>query len=438
MQAKNMKTPLRAWVARCATIALLAMVSACGGGSSGGGSPAPATSAGGTGTSSSTSSTGSTNTTPPNGFTPVAAAANVVSIVVDKGTDGSSVDSPFVTVTVCVPGTSTCQAIDHVLVDTGSYGLRIAASALTTVPASSLPAVSAPGGAPLAECAGFVSGYAWGSVRTADVKISGETASAVPVQVVDDTGAPYASVPSGCITHWGPTNLGVGAGSRGILGVGFDKQDCGATCTVSTDPSKYFACPATGCVSSLAPLPTQVTSPVSLFATDNNGVVVGFPSVALGGASSVTGQMIFGIGTQANNQVGSNVVYTVDGGGNFTTTYGGQALQSFIDSGSNGIFFDDASLRPYICNGAHAGFYCPQSTLSLSATVAGINGSSSGVAFQVESLSGLSSTTAVAHLGGDIGGGFFDWGLPFFLGRTVFVAMRGATTPLGTGPYWAF
>lgn len=431
MQEKNSKAPLRAWVARCATIALLAMVTACGGGSSGG-SPAPATSAGGSGTGGSTGSTGSTNTTPPNGFTPVAAAANVVSIVVDKGTDGSAVDSPFVTVTLCVPATQTCQSIDHVLVDTGSYGLRIAASALTTVPATSLPAVNAPSGAPLAECAGFVSGYAWGSVRTADVRISGESASAVPVQVVNDRASAYATVPTACSSTG--VAMGVGAGSKGILGVGFLKQDCGTTCTVSTAPRMYFACPSTGCVSTLAPLASQVTSPVAQFASDNNGVVIGFPSVALGGAPSVTGQMIFGVGTQPNNQLGSAVVYTADSSGNFTTTYGGQQLQSFVDSGSNGIFFHDTSITP--CPSG-SGFYCPATPRSLAATVTGVNGATSNVGFEVESPSTLPGTTGVAHLGGDLGG-FFDWGLPFFLGRTVFVAMQGASTTGGLGPYWAF
>ena len=32
----------------------------------------------------------------------------------------------------------------------------------------------------------------------------------------------------------------------------------------------------------------------------------------------------------------------------------------------------------------------------------------------------------------------FDFGLPFFFGRTVFVAVTGAQTPKGVGPYWAY
>jgi hypothetical protein len=34
--------------------------------------------------------------------------------------------------------------------------------------------------------------------------------------------------------------------------------------------------------------------------------------------------------------------------------------------------------------------------------------------------------------------GYFDWGLPFFFGRTVFTAMSAAMTPAGLGPYFAY
>jgi len=125
----------------------------------------------------------------------------------------------------------------------------------------------------------------------------------------------------------------------------------------------------------------------------------------------------------------------VNGQGDFTTTYKGTIYPaSFIDSGSNAIFFADGTIPT--CSG---GFYCPASTLSLSAVNTSTGGVSGTVAFTVENLRSLPVTTAAAHVGADIGlARSVDWGLPFFFGRTVFVAMSGASTPAGSGPYWAY
>ena len=62
---------------------------------------------GGTGSSST-----KTQTPPPTG-------SNVASLTVNAGPAGDYANGAFTSVTVCTPGTSTCQTIDGVLVDTG-------------------------------------------------------------------------------------------------------------------------------------------------------------------------------------------------------------------------------------------------------------------------------------------------------------------------------
>ncbi len=402
--------PLLSWLLPAATALQL---TACGGGGGGGGGGAEAV--------------GVTA-----GGQAVVAGANVLPMTVDTGVGGRAINSPFVTVTVCQPGTSVCQEIDHVLVDTGSTGLRIAASALPAGLRQALPAVTAGNGSAAGQCAQFASGYSWGSVRRADVRLAGETAAGLPIQVIDDPAAPYTSVPAAC-SATGPS-IGSGQGAKGILGVGLFTQDCGLACAVSTAPSVYFGCTAGGCTSSTMPLASQVSHPVASLPGDNNGVVLVLPPVPLGGSGPLVGSLVLGIGTQANNQLDGASVYTTDAQGFFTTVYNGTTFpNSFLDSGSNGLFFRDASIP--LCGD----FYCPPSPLTRSATNVGTNGTSGTVSFLVDDVSALPAGTAAAHLGGDtFAADTFDWGLPFFFGRRVFVARAGAATPYGAGPWWGY
>jgi hypothetical protein len=356
--------------------------------------------------------------------------ANTLAITLDRGTDGAAINAPFVTVTVCVPGTSDCRTVDHVLVDTGSFGLRLAASSVLNS-GLQLPAVTNAAGVQVGECGHFASGFVWGSVRRADVKLAGETAANLPIQVVGDPATLFAAVPRGC-SNTG-ANFGADLGANGILGVGVFNEDC-PTCANSTAPAVYFACAAIGCSSTTLPLASQVANPVRAFSADNNGVVVVLPEVPPGGAETLSGSLIFGIGTQSNNQLGTATVFTTDNRGEFTTFYKGTTFaSSFLDSGSNGIFFDDPAIP------ACFGFYCPPDPLALSAINRSSTGVSSTVNFTIESIQSINSRTVAANLGGDINlPGAFDWGLPFFFGRKVFVGISGASTPGGTGPFWAY
>jgi predicted aspartyl protease len=376
---------------------------------------------------------GSNHSTPPN--TIVSTGLNVAPIAVNGGPTGNYPDAAFASVTVCEPGTSTCQTIDDVLVDTGSFGLRVLSSALTV----SLPQQKASDGNPVAECLTFLASYTWGPVQTADVQIAGEKASSAPIQVLSDTDFP---APSSCTSSGFQSADTLDAlGANGILGVGLAEQDCGSPCPANAD--QYYECPSSGCQPIAQASGQQVINPVALFTTDNNGVIVELPAASSGGESSVSGSLVFGIGTQSNNGLGGATVYTAPAG-SFTTSYNGQSYPgSFIDSGSNGYFFLDSSLTGLTnCASNDQGFYC--SSGNFTATNQGSNAASGSVKFSIASAATLFANPSNFVLG-DLGGPssnsvpfYFDWGLPFFFGRNVFVAIVGASTPGGAGPYWAY
>ena len=393
---------------------------------------------------------------------PAQPASNVQPIVVDAGPEPQTfidADEAFTSVTICVHGTSTCQTIDHIQVDTGSAGLRLISSVLTIT----LPPENNSSGNPLDECTVFSDGYIWGPVATADITMAGEQAAGAPVQIIIPSSSSPA-VPSSCSSQnpaGGNGNEGGSSnsnsvstfGANGIIGVGLFQQDCGGFCvTNATNPTVYYDCPSSGCTPTTATLAQQVPNPVTMFATDNNGVVIQLPSVPNGGSASVSGSMIFGIGTQSNNGLGSATIYPVpdtgNNAGNIITTFSGHSYpSSFIDSGSNGIFFLDSTTTGIpTCAGQNSGWYCPtNSPDNLSATNQGqdANGNPVGTAgtvnFTIEDASTLFNTnnTAFSTLGGP-NPGAFDWGLAFFFGRNVFTAIDQMSTPGGTGPYFAY
>ena len=371
---------------------------------------------------------GGSHSTTPNVITTT--GNNVAAITVNSGPPGNGgyINGGFTSVTVCTSGTSTCQTIDGILVDTGSSGLRILSSLLTVA----LTQEKAPDSNNVFECLPFLSGYTWGPVETADVQIAGEKASSVAIQAIGTT----TPVPIACSDFGTASDTLQTLGANGLLGVGLFAQDCGSGCPTSI----YYECPAAGCFGVAASLAEQVVNPVAFFSTDNNGVIVELPAVS-GGEASVSGSLVFGIGTQSNNGLGGAKVYTSDDFGNFTTSYKGASYSgSFIDSGSNGFYFLDGSTTGITLCGDIAGFYCPSNTVSVTATNQGVNGTSDAVTFNVgntDSLFAMQSDFVYGDLGGEFSGAF-DWGLPFFYGKNVFVAIQGASTPGGAGPYWAF
>ncbi len=411
-------------------VLVLAALAACGGGGGGGG-----------GGGSTTTSAAPAATTSP---TPVAPGANVQPIVVAL-TSGSTVNQAFTSVTLCAPGSaSNCQTINNVFVDTGSSGLRIVASVLSAALAPALTQQNDASGNPIVECAQFVDGFSWGPVKIADMQIAGERANSLPIQVIGDAAFPASAIPASCSGTGQARNSVAQLHANGILGVGMFRQDCGSACALRTTPGIYFVCPASGCQPALVSQALQVQNPVAMFPVDNNGVMVQLPAVAAAGATTASGSLVFGIGTQTNNGLGSASVVGVSAStGHFATLYNGAVYNaSFVDSGSNALFFGDPSI-PVCSGGAAPGFFCPFSTQTGFAVIQGTNGASASVSFSVANANALignnPSFAAFSNLAApQFVASTFDWGLPFFFGRNVYSAISGASTPAGTGPYIAF
>jgi len=423
----------------------LLLLAACGGGSgSGGGS-------GGGGT------------------TPV---SNSVTVTVDggpaalnEGPDGYTAQNIlYVSITLCAPGSTTnCQTIDHIQVDTGSVGLRLFPSVLNASLLSAMPSQTDGSGNPVGECYTYVDGYVFGSVRTADFQVAGETVSSLPLQVIGDSGV-FSSVPATC-SAGGGTNLNTVQlfGANGIIGIGVTTTDCGAYCTSAGGYSSaiYYDCPSAGCggiiartSSASAPF-QQLPNPVAAFAADNNGTLITLPAAPTAGETTMSGTLYFGIGTQTDNALASNatVLTTTNsssalGPGLLTAIYSGQTLnESFIDSGSSEYFFVDSTI-PLCTAAGYNGEYCPGSPLTLTTTIQGSNGASVGDTFTLyNAFSTFPANYSVAPgIGGNTNIIFgaqayqnsFDFGLPFFYGRSVYTAIEGLNAGGTTGPYVAF
>ena len=365
-------------------------------------------------------------------------------LTVSNGTDSSGVNLPQVSIRLCAPGTGTCQTIDNVLVDTGSTGIRIAADALNSAMKSALPQ-EAVNGAPLNACAQFLDGYTWGTMRVADVTLGPKSASAQPLQIVGDPNS--GNVPAACSDNntLQPENTPDKLGTNGIIGVAAVLQDCGAACAQQAIPATYYTCAAgASCRGTTVPLAMQAQNVVANFAQDNNGVVLGLPAISSAGQGVTVGTLYFGVATQGNNAMsGATVLKTDSRTLSVSVSYKNTSFpDSFLDSGSNFFFLNDSTIAQCASNGTFKGFYCPASTLALSASFTAATGPALSQSFAIASaqslFTGNPGVVAVDNIAAASSGtSAIDFGLPFFYGRLVAVLNEGQSALGQQGPFTA-
>lgn len=389
---------------------------------------------------------------------PPAPTQNTLGLTIDAGppAGGSgAVNHAYVTVKVCVPGSQAqCANIDHVVLDTGSWGLRLVHSVLTAGGVTLSPETDAQG-RNIAECVHFSGGQTWGPVALADVTLAGEVAAKLPVQVMDDAAVPSPSPPVAC----GVSNLinGVsGFQANGVLGVGVFAQDCGSACVSGGANQIYYGCTSAGVCTAEASvaLSAQVTNPVAMFAADNNGIIVNLPSLQnSNGEATVQGQLIFGLATQTDNELpaaGLTVLGADPKTGDFNSQYCGAAactastpsLPTLIDSGTDAYAFNDPAIVG--CQtGQWVGYLCPATPpLSVQAvnTGVGTHNATSTVSYAIENpdtkfLPGMAAYGDLAGVGSTT---VSIWGMPFFYGRKIYIGIEARVAGPYTGPYYAY
>jgi hypothetical protein len=391
-----------------------------------------------------------TNSTPP------PPTPNTLAVTVDSGPAAATgqINHAYVTVHVCVPGSTTqCTDVDHVLLDTGSWGLRLVRSVLAAG-AVTLSAETDAQGQTIQECLHLGGGDTWGPVVLADVTLAGEVAAKLPVQIMDDS--PGVTPPSSCGGNGLLLNDVTGFGANGLLGVGVFAEDCGTACVNASPPMEiYYGCTAAGvCTAENVARSAQVANPVAKFTADNNGFIVNMPSLQnANGDATVQGEIIFGIGTQTDNALpvtGLTVLGADPATGDFNATYNGgtTVLPALIDSGTDDYAFGDPGIPactdppPFSGISFVGGYYCPavapQTAFAVNTGV-GVNNATNTVQFAIaDPHTFVANAAAFINLAGGGGSIRFTWGMPFFYGRKVYFGIEQKVSGAYTGPFYAY
>jgi Protein of unknown function (DUF3443) len=386
-----------------------------------------------------------------------------------SGTGAVSTNLLFATVKVCVPGDANlCTSIDHVLVDTGSVGLRVLASKVQqlSLPPIKLSADTDPVQRDAWECFPFVIGGLWGANVAADVWLGQQkTEAAVSMQLIDDQNRRAPTSDCVTVTDNGLLASAAALGANGILGIGSTILDCGLYCEQglyhvrASDPmgssTLYYSCPsvvttANPCALAAMPVPLQSFNPVAKMAAPyNNGVVLKMPAIpdTQIGAVTAAGELILGV--DANNlPMGAERVFlgvadaSTDSFLNIHTEFNNHLFAaSYLDTGTNGLFFYDASMEACSSRTESYYWYCPPSTRkNLQAVLSdGDNAALHRVPVNFQIANALvlfgTSNTASSSLGGAVNSldpnaqlwvpnlTTFAWGMPFFYGKQVYLSI---------------
>lgn len=366
---------------------------------------------------------------------------NVAEIVIDKGPDSlpesrATTNILYTTIRVCSPGSITnCLSIDHVLLDTGSTGLRIINS--NAIDALRLPRMLY-NESLVNECTSFPRGYVWGSINYADVYWAHEIAPKITLQIIANTTAP---VPSSCLDFSPPNPIHTVSELRAnaIMGIGnmvYDKES--DVLGIESSGAGYYSCSNNSCSHINIPDTSQVSNIIAQFKdkTVTNGYLIQLPEVLESYTDILKGQIVFGLNTKSNNQISTQAkIFRAMPLGYITTIYANQVKFGLFDSGTNSIKVTSNTdpVIPVI----HGELF-PSTPIMLTAQLADFAFAEpfynlSDVNFML--ISNQQVKPVLPYVGTYGGFSEFLWGIPFFIGKNVYFGINKATVNNESTPF---
>ena len=352
----------------------------------------------------------------------------------------SYANAPCATVTICDANNKNCSTVDNILIDSGSYGFRVFASALQQNTLKALLPVTE-GNQQLAECMTYGDlSQVWGPVYTANLQLSSNaTAENVPIQILDSS---FATLPDSC------TNASVTPAdfySNGILGIGLYINDAGESNPI------YYLCKDNSCNETFkVPVVNQVSNPIAFLPANNNGYTIQFDNIESVGSLTAKGTITFGVNTASDNIVKPSNIYPAlnyTGYPTFNSIFESSSYYSLLDSGSSVLFLSEdmyTTAQIAVCNGDYQGLLCPISPTTIKINNINSFGTEVPTSITISNAVDLinSGNSAFNNLGGVLpnwGFSLMDYGMPFFYGKSVQIVFDGHSAEgIGNGPLWAW
>lgn len=376
--------------------------------------------------SGSDSSSSNNNQNQISGGIPIQVSANSTGVC-------SNLNSPCVSLNVCDSNGNNCSTINNILVDTGSYGLRVFGNLLSNQTKNALNPILVNNN-PVGECVSYGDGSQnWGGINLGIVKFTDSIqTSSIPIQIIDSS---FMTAPSNC---WNRTTSANNFGYNGVLGVGLYQYDGGS----------YYSCSQNGCTSILNYKQTnEVMNPIYALPNSNNGLTLSFNNISSSGTNSLTGTLLFGVGTNESNTMNPSNVYSANlsslGIPMFSSLYNNNNYFSFLDSGTNTLGIVNSGIT--LCNNPYSDFLCPTSNMNLTIQNENSSGQLISTNINIANMNNLinSGNSVFNNIGSELPNSFngvqvIDYGLPFFIGKNVQLIYDGKTSNIGNGPAWAW